>query len=450
MSEGEEPTKRGPLAPYDGVVFPAKEPLSNNLSKQGALPLSRLIGAGLITGAADDDPSGIVTYSQAGAQFGYQLNWTMLVSLPLLATVQQIAARVGRVTGKGVVANLRERTPRTVLFAIVLLLAIANAINLGADLGAMGEVAAMVAGGPPHPYVIGFGVFCAIAQIIVSYSAYIRFLRWLTLSLFAYIATTLAVAVPWREVLERTLIPSLSATPEFLLAVVAILGTTITPYLIFWQAAEEVEDLELAGERPLISDPSGSALELRRIRFDTWLGIGFSNFVGLFIIIATAATLHGAGVTNIDSAEQAAEALKPIAGTFAAGAFAAGIIGTGLLAVPVLAGSAAYALGEAFNRPVGLGRRPGEAKSFYTIIALSTLIGVGLHFTPIPPMRALFLSAVINGIIVIPILVALLMLARDRRVMGAYRVRGAMLWLGWITATAMATAAMAALLVAVS
>ncbi|MCW3837321.1 NRAMP family divalent metal transporter [Sphingomonas canadensis] len=412
--------------------------------------LSRLIGAGLITGAADDDPSGIVTYSQAGAQFGYQLNWTMLATLPLLAAVQQIAARVGRVTGRGVVANLRDRVPRSILLAIVLLLAVANAINLGADLGAMGEVAAMVAGGAPHPYVLAFGAFCAIAQIFVSYGRYVRLLRWLTLSLFAYVGTALAVAIPWGEVLKRTVVPAFGTTPQYLLAVVAILGTTIAPYLIFWQAAEEVEDLELAGEAPLIDGTWPASLELRRIRFDTWLGIGFSNIVGLFIIIATAATLHVAGVTDIASAEQAAQALRPIAGAFAAGAFAAGIIGTGLLAVPVLAGSAAYAVGEAFGRPVGLGRRPGEARSFYAIIALSTLIGVGLHFTPIPPMRALFLSAVINGVIVIPILVALLVIAADRRVMGSYRVEGAMLWLGWITAAAMAAAGIAAALVAIA
>lgn len=432
------------------AVAPGAKPRPTGVSEHKAVPLSRLIGAGLITGAADDDPSGIVTYSQAGAQFGYQFSWTMLVSLPLLAAVQQIAARVGRVTGRGVIANLHGRMPRWLLLAIVLLLAVANAINLGADLGAMGEVAAMIAGGPPHPYVLAFGAFCAVAQIFVNYSAYVRLLRWLTLSLFAYVATALTVEVPWREVLKQTLIPTISATPDYLLVVVAILGTTIAPYLIFWQAAEEVEDLKLAGGVPLIDDAIPASVELRRIRLDTWLGIGFSNFVGLFVIVATAATLHTAGVTNIETAEQAAQALRPIAGTFAAGAFAAGIIGTGLLAVPVLAGSAAYAIGEAFGRPVGLGRRPGEARAFYAIIALSTLIGVALHFTPIPPMRALFLSAVINGVIVIPILVALLVLATDRRVMGSYRVRGVMLWLGWATTAAMAAAGFAAAVVAIA
>lgn len=407
--------------------------------------LKRLFGAGLITGAADDDPSGIVTYSQAGAQFGYQLSWTMLVSLPLLASVQQIAARVGRTTGRGLVANLHGRSPRPVLVSTVLLLAVANGINLGADLGAMGEVAAMVVGGPPHPYVIAFGLACGLAQIFVHYAAYVRFLRWLTLSLFAYVATTLAIAVPWGEVATRVLLPQVTATPEYLLAVVAIFGTTIGPYLIFWQAAEEVEDMTLAGEPALRADDRSAGPELRRIRLDTWFGIGFSNLVGLFIIIATAATLHMAGVRTISTAEQAAQALRPIAGSFAAGAFAAGIIGTGLLAVPVLAGSAAYAAGEALGRPVGLGRRPREAKTFYGIIALATLIGTALHFTPLDPIRALFWSAVINGILVVPILVVLLLVARDEAVMGEFRVRGSLLWLGWATVVTMTAAALATL-----
>jgi Mn2+/Fe2+ NRAMP family transporter len=407
--------------------------------------LRRLFGAGLITGAADDDPSGIVTYSQAGAQFGYQLSWTMLVSLPLLAAVQQIAARVGRTTGRGLIANLRGRAPRALVIGTVMLLAIANSINLGADLGAMGEVAAMIAGGPPHPYVIALGVFCGLAQIFIHYRAYVRFLRWLTLSLFAYVATALAVSVPWGEVITRTLVPSIIGTSDYLLAVVAIFGTTIGPYLIFWQSAEEVEDLTLEGGQPLLVAPDAASSELRRITLDTWFGIGFSNVVGLFIIIATAATLHAAGIRTITSAEQAAQALRPIAGIFAAGAFAAGIIGTGMLAVPVLAGSAAYATGEALGRPVGLGRRPSEAKTFYGIIALATVIGMALHFTPLDPIRALFWSAVINGILVIPILVVLLILARDEKVMGRFRVRGPLLWLGWTTVATMTVAALATL-----
>jgi Mn2+/Fe2+ NRAMP family transporter len=405
--------------------------------------LRRIFGAGLITGAADDDPSGIITYSQAGAQFGYQLGWTMLVTLPLLAAIQQIAARVGRTTGRGLVANLIGQSPKSLIVGIVLLLAIANAINLGADLGAMGEVAAMLFGGRPHLYVIAFGAFCALAQIFVPYAGYVRLLRWLTLSLLAYVATTLAITVPWREVLARTVFPSITASPTYLLAVVAIFGTTIGPYLIFWQAAEEVEDLILLGGEPLLADPSAARSELRRIGLDTWLGIGFSNIVGLFIIIASAATLHEAGIGTITSARQAAEALRPIAGAFAAAAFAAGIIGTGLLAVPVLAGSAAYAFGEAVGRPVGLGRKPSEARTFYGIIGLATLIGTALHFTPLNPIRALFWSAVVNGVLVIPILIVLLRLAHDETVMGRFRVRGPLLWIGWGTVAAMTGAAIA-------
>ena len=418
---------------------------SREQAAQGSRPvgLRRLFGAGLITGAADDDPSGIITYSQAGAQFGYQLSWTMLVTLPLLAAIQQIAARIGRTTGRGLVANLHNRSPKALIVGIVLLLAIANVINLGADLGAMGEVAAMLLGGRSHLYVIAFGAFCALAQIFVPYAGYVRFLRWLTLSLLAYVATTLAVAVPWREVLIRTVLPRITASPDYLLAIVAIFGTTIGPYLIFWQAAEEVEDLTLSGGVPLLVDSSPARSELRRIGLDTWLGIGFSNTVGLFIIIATAATLHAAGIGTITSARQAAEALRPIAGAFAAGAFAAGIIGTGLLAVPVLAGSAAYAFGEAVGRPVGLGRKPSEARTFYVIIGLATLIGTALHFTPLDPIRALFWSAVINGILVIPILVVLLRLAHDETVMGRFYVKGPLLWLGWGTVAAMTAAAIA-------
>jgi Mn2+/Fe2+ NRAMP family transporter len=407
------------------------------------LGYAAFFGAGLITGAADDDPSGIITYSQAGAQFGYQLGWTMLVTLPLLAAIQQIAARVGRTTGRGLVANLIGQSPKSLIVGIVLLLAIANAINLGADLGAMGEVAAMLFGGRPHLYVIAFGAFCALAQIFVPYAGYVRLLRWLTLSLLAYVATTLAITVPWREVLARTVFPSITASPTYLLAVVAIFGTTIGPYLIFWQAAEEVEDLILLGGEPLLADPSAARSELRRIGLDTWLGIGFSNIVGLFIIIASAATLHEAGIGTITSARQAAEALRPIAGAFAAAAFAAGIIGTGLLAVPVLAGSAAYAFGEAVGRPVGLGRKPSEARTFYGIIGLATLIGTALHFTPLNPIRALFWSAVVNGVLVIPILIVLLRLAHDETVMGRFRVRGPLLWIGWGTVAAMTGAAIA-------
>ena len=404
--------------------------------------LARIFGAGLITGAADDDPSGIATYSQAGAAFGYGLAWTMLFTLPLLAAVQEIAARVGRGTGQGIAANLRRLLPRWVLVACVLLLAIANVVNLGADLGAMGEAASLVIGGPAHPYVILFGIVSALAAILVDYRVYVRILRWLTLSLLAYVGTVLAVPVPWGSVLAAVALPPVELTSPYLLAVTAVFGTTIAPYLVFWQAAEEVEDMAANAPAAGPEPPEIARRELRRIRVDTWVGIGFSNLVGFFVIVATAATLNQAGIADIETAEQAAEALRPIAGPFASFAFAAGIIGTGLLAVPVLAGAAAYAIGEAAGRPVGLGRRPREARTFYGVIAFATLLGTLLHFTSIDSMRALFASAVINGILVVPILAALLVIAANRQALGAFRPGRRLLAAGWVTVAVMGAAAL--------
>jgi len=378
-----------------------------------------IFGAGLITGAADDDPSGIATYSQAGAAFGFGLAWTMLFTLPLLAAVQELAARIGRVTGRGIAANLALLLPRPLLLAVILLLAVANVVNLGADLGAMGEALRLVIGGPAHLYVILFGVASALAAIFIHYAQYVRMLRWLTLALLAYVATALAVPVDWSEVAGEILVPGVDLSGSYLTMVTAVFGTTIAPYLVFWQAAEEVEDLGSAGRGDIGRDAAVRRREFRRIRLDTWFGIGFSNLVGLSIIIATAASLHHAGTTDIVSAEQAAAALRPLAGDLAFFAFSAGIIGTGLLAVPVLAGSAAYAVGEAFGRPVGLSRRPREARTFYGVIAAATIIGTALHFSPLDPMAALVASAVLNGLLVVPILAALLIVGSSRRVMGS-------------------------------
>ena len=402
--------------------------------------LARIFGAGLITGAADDDPSGIATYSQAGAAFGYGLAWTMLFSLPLLAAVQELSARIGRATGEGIAANLRRRLPRPVLIGCVALLAIANTVNLGADLGAMGEAASLLIGGPAHPYVVLFGLASALAAILIDYRVYVRVLRWLTLSLLAYVAAVLAIAVPWGEVLFALVVPPVELSPSYLLALTAVLGTTIAPYLVFWQAAEEVEDLDAEASPSRSEAPAIARRELRRIRLDTWAGIGFSNLVGFFVIVAAAATLNRAGITQIETAEQAAQALRPIAGPFAAFVFAAGIIGTGLLAVPVLAGAAAYAIGEAAGRPVGLGRKPGEARTFYAVILISTLLGVLLHFSPVEPMQALFASAVINGVLVVPILAAVLVLAANRDAMGPYLPGRPLLALGWATVVVMGAA----------
>ena len=400
--------------------------------------LARILGSGLITGAADDDPSGIATYSQAGAAFGYGLAWTMLFTLPLLAAVQELSARVGRGTRKGIAANLRDSLPRPVLVACVLLLAVANTINLGADLGAMGEAASLVIGGPPHPYVLLFGAASALAAVFIDYGNYVKVLRWLTLSLLAYVGTALIVPVPWADVMTAIIAPPLSMSSSYLLAVTAVFGTTIAPYLVFWQASEEVEDVSSTHASDASETANSARLEIRRIRLDTWAGIAFSNVVGLFVIVATAATLHRAGITNIETAEQAAQALRPIAGRSAALAFAGGIIGTGLLAVPVLAGAAAYAIGEAVGRPVGLALKPHQARTFYSVILVSTALGILLHFTPVDAMQALFGSAVINGILVVPILTALLVLAAKREVLGAFSPGRGLLALGWATVAVMA------------
>lgn len=366
----------------------------------------------------------------------------MLFSLPLLAAVQELAARIGRATGEGIAANLRRRLPRPVLIGSVALLAIANTVNLGADLGAMGEAASLLIGGPAHPWVILFGLASALAAIFVDYRIYVRILRWLTLSLLAYVAAVLAVAVPWREVLLALAVPPVELSPSYLLAMTAVLGTTIAPYLVFWQAAEEVEDLNAEASSSVPEAAATARREIRRIRLDTWAGIGFSNLVGFFVIVAAAATLNRAGITDIATAEQAAQALRPIAGPFAALVFAAGIIGTGLLAVPVLAGAAAYAIGEAAGRPVGLARKPGDARTFYAVILVSTLLGVLLHFSPVEPMQALFASAVINGILVVPILAAALVLAANRETMGRYRPAALLLALGWGTVLMMGAASL--------
>lgn len=367
----------------------------------------------------------------------------MLFSLPLLAAVQELAARIGRATGEGIAANLRRRLPRPALVGCVALLAVANTINLGADLGAMGEAASLLIGGPAHPYVVLFGLVSALAAVLVDYRVYVQILRWLTLSLLAYVATVLAVPVPWSEVLFALAVPPVELSPAYLLALTAVLGTTIAPYLVFWQAGEEVEDLDSEASTSHSEAPAIARREIGRIRLDTWVGIGFSNLVGFFVIVAAAATLNRAGVTNIETAEQAAQALRPIAGPFASFVFAAGIIGTGLLAVPVLAGAAAYAIGEAAGRPVGLARKPGEARTFYAVILISTLLGVLLHFSPLEPMQALFASAVINGLLVVPILAAVLVLAASREAMGPYLPGRPLLVLGWTTVAVMGAAGLA-------
>jgi NRAMP (natural resistance-associated macrophage protein)-like metal ion transporter len=403
------------------------------------------LGPGLITGAADDDPSGIATYSQAGAQFGYAIGWTMLFSLPLVVAIQEISARVGRVTGRGIAANLRRHYPLPLLHSMVALLLVANIINLGADLGAMGEALDLVVGGSYRAYyVVALALLCAGLQIFLSYERYVLILKWITLVLLAYVATALTIHIPWGTVAVRTFIPTITLSKDYLLAIVAILGTTISPYMFFWQSSEEAEEERLdPKQEALLKEPQHAKREFQRIRLDTVIGMAFSEIIGLFIIVTTAATLHANGHTDIQTSSQAAEALRPLAGNFAFLLFALGIVGTGLLAVPVLAGSAAYAVGEALHWKVGLGRLPHEAKAFYGVIAVATLLGIGFNLVKVDPIKALFWTAVINGIVAVPLMVVMMVMTMNRKVMGRFTLPPLLRIVGWIATVVMTVTALA-------
>jgi NRAMP (natural resistance-associated macrophage protein)-like metal ion transporter len=390
---------------------------------------ARALGPGVITGAADDDPSGIATYSQAGAQFGLSMLWTVVLTLPLMAAIQVVSARIGYVTGQGLAANIKRAFPRPVLLSVVGLLLVANTLNIAADIAAMAGAMQLVAGGSPHAWAVGFGMACLLLQVFVPYHRYVGWLKWLTLSLLAYVAVVLLLRVDWGLVLARTLNPQLALGREALLTVVAVFGTTISPYLFFWQASQEVEDRQVAMPR--------SAADVRRhldaIRWDTGVGMTFSNLVAFFIILATGVTLHAAGITDIQTSAQAAQALRPVAGNAAFLLFACGIVATGLLAVPVLAGSAAYAVAESagWQGSLALHLERGQGKGFYAIIAAATLGGVGLCFMPVDPVRALFWAAVINGVISVPIMAVMMMLAGRRAIMGGHVLGVRLRWLGW-------------------
>ena len=401
----------------------------------------RYIGPGWITGASDDDPSGIATYSQVGAQFGYGMTWVMLFTWPLMAAIQEISARIGRVTGNGIAGNLRANYPPYLLRIIVGLLLIANVINLGADLGAMGDAVKLLAGGPARLYVVLFAIGCAALEIVSRYERYASILKWTSLALFTYVAAALVVDVPWYRVAIDTFVPRIVWSRDYLVGIVAVLGTTITPYCFFWQSSEEAEDERIdPAAHPLRDAPEEAQTEIARIRVDTYFGMGASNLISWFIIVATAATLNAHGITNVQTSSQAAEALRPIAGDFTFFAFGLGVIGLGLLAVPVLAGSAAYALGEALEWPTGLSRLPQDAKAFYSTIAAATLIGVFINFVDIDPIKALFWSAVINGVVAAPLMVMIMVMAMQRRVMGDFTLPRPLWLMGWLSTIAMIAA----------
>ena len=406
--------------------------------------LFRVLGPGLITGASDDDPSGIATYSQTGAQLAYAASWTLLFSYPLMTAIQIISARLGRTTGRGIAGNLRIFYSDQLLYGGVGLLLIANVINIGADIGAMGDALRLLIGGPQLVYVVAFGLVAVLMQVFLAYKRYVGVLKWLSLALFAYIGTLFFVHVDWRALAFHLFIPQLAFTKDYLTGIVAILGTTISPYLFFWQSSQEAEDIKAKPTRePLTRAPEQSAQAEARINLDTSIGMGFSNLIALAIMIAAAATLHANGKIDIESSAQAAEALKPIAGPLAELLFALGIIGTGLLAVPVLGGSAAYAVGETFKWPVGLDRKPREARAFYATIAAATLIGAAINLTPINPIKALFWSAVINGVVAVPIMALMMLMASRQAIMGEQAIGAGLRFFGWLATAVMGATAVA-------
>lgn len=409
--------------------------------------LAQRIGPGLITGAADDDPSGIATYSQAGAQFGYSLLWTTVLTTPLMIGIQLASARIGFATGRGLGANLRRVYARRAAIALVALLLIANTVNIAADLAAMGDAVELLVGGPQHLYSVGFGVLCVLLQVLFPYRRYVRVLKWLTVSLLAYVAVAFSVAVPWGEVAWSIVWPQVQWNASFWMVVVGVLGTTISPYLFFWQASLEAEEMRGNYEAEhLRSSRRFAAEHLYRIKLDTMIGMVFSNVIAFAIMLSAAAALHANGITDVSTSAQAAQALRPIAGEFSFVLFAAGIIGTGLLAVPVLAGSAAYALSDALELPASIDLKLRQAREFYAIIVLATAIGAALNFTRIDPMQALVGAAVLNGLIAVPIMAATLAIARNEAVMGELRIGRRTQALGW-AATAVMLAAVIAMLV---
>ncbi|QOZ65920.1 Nramp family divalent metal transporter [Bradyrhizobium arachidis] len=396
------------------------------------------LGPGLITGASDDDPSGIGTYSQAGAQLGFGIGWTMLITYPLMAAIQEISGRIGRVTGHGIAGNVCRNFPAPVIWSMIVLLFVANTINVAADLGAMGDALKLLIGGPGTLYVAIFGAVSVIAQIFFNYERYVSILKRLTLVLLAYVIALFLAKVPWGDALKGLLVPKIEWSGPFLTTLVAILGTTISPYLFVWQSSQEAEEQRIDPEKkPLKQEPQKEEEEIKRIRIDTLVGMAVSNVIAVAIIMTTAATLHASGKTDIESSAQAAEALRPVAGALAELIFALGIIGTGLLAIPVLAGSTAYAIGEGRKWPVGLSRKPKEAAAFYSVLALSVALGVGLNFTALDPIKALYWSAVINGVLAAPIMTVMMLLVRRKSVMGDLVVSGPVYWLGWIATIAM-------------
>jgi len=403
----------------------------------------RMLGPGLVTGASDDDPSGITTYSVAGAAYGYGFLWTAIFTFPLMAAIQLICARIGLVTGRGLAGAVGHHYPRPLLLSACLILLAANVFNIAADLGGMAEAAAMLTGLPALPFILVFGVGITAVTVYTSYGTFARSLKWLTAVLFAYIAAAVLARPDWFAVLRATVVPAFQWNPGAVETLVAILGTTISPYLFFWQASQEVEEDKARGKLTLDQRQGATAHELADARLDVNTGMFFSNVVMYFIILATGATLYRTGLHDIQTAKQAAEALRPLAGDAAYLLFALGLIGTGLLAVPVLAGSASFAVAEIFNWPAGLDLKPRPAWRFYLVLAGAIACGIVLDVFETNPIRVLFLSAVLNGLLAPPLMLLVMLVGNNRKIMGA-DVNG--FWLnlvGWLATAVMTAAAIA-------
>ena len=420
---------------------------------QKARQLADKLGAGLITGAADDDPSGLATYSQAGAQFGAGLLWTMAFTTPLMIAIQMVSARIGWFTGQGLAANMRRVMPTWLTAGIVAMLVFANTLNIAADIAAMGEALQLIVGSPGHGHSLVFGVLCTVLPLWLGFDAMVRVLKWLTLALLAYVAVVFMLHVNWESVLVKTLVPQFQSSGAYWLMVVAVLGTTISPYLFFWQAAQEAEQRQRLEARTGADLKVATAVlfareHLSRIKLDTVVGMVFSNVIAFCVMLAAALTLNQHGITDIQTTKQAAEALRPLAGEFAFTLFALGVIGTGMLAVPVLAASSAYAVADAFQWRSGLDRRLVEARGFFTVIALGTVVGTLVDFTPLDPIKALVWSAIVNGVIAVPIMAVMMWLGMRRDILGDNILTRRHQLLGWFATTVMAVAVVAMIVTA--
>ena len=401
----------------------------------------RVFGPGLIAGASDDDPSGIATYSEAGARFGFTLGWALIAAYPLMCAIQEIGARIGRSSGRGIAANIRQLYPGWIAHTVVALLLLANTLNIGADLGAMGKSLAMLVGGPALLYTVAFGVLTASMQIFLQADRYFSILKWLTLSLLGYVAALAVIAHSPGSLPRGLLQPHVRLDTRLWSTLLAVLGTTISPYVFFWQASQEAADTARSPDRqPLKRKPAQAASALGRIRLDTYIGMALADIVALSIILTTAVTLRQAHIYDVDTSVQAAQALRPLAGQFAATLFAVGILSTGLISIPALASSAAYAVAESQSWPRGLARLPREAKRFYATIAAATLLGVFLNISPMTPIQALYLSAIVNGLVSAPVMVLMMRLSTNAKVMGSVRVKGTLRTLGWLATLVMAVA----------